>query len=94
MPNPKNSPPHPEDPVTPGSDRYFIRLIRPQLGEVWDEVKPKLIAQMPPEVDPGLLAKYVDESPRPSIHINSFGVEPRFYAHRNSRRLLEFYPSK
>jgi hypothetical protein len=93
MPTQKKSPQQ-DDSVTPGSDLYFIRLIRPHLGEVWDEVKPKLLAKMPPEVDPDLLAKYVDDSPRPSIHLNSFGVEPRFYAHRTSRRLLEFYRSK
>lgn len=75
-------------------DYRFVRLLRPYLGEDWPKAKAKILANMPSDLDPTLLARYVDESDRPSVNVNSYGVEPRFYAHRNSKRLLEFYPSK
>lgn len=78
----------------PETDLFLIRLLRAQIGKVWDDVKPAVIDALPDHVDPALLAKFVDESGRPHIHLNAYGVEPRFYAHRDSRRLLEFYPSK
>jgi hypothetical protein len=88
MPNPK--PPFNEADL----DKLFIGLLRRHVGHEWSAAKPKIIAALPEDVDPARLAKYVDESDRPHIHLNEYGVEPRFYAHRTSRRLLEFYPSK
>ncbi|MCP9234793.1 hypothetical protein [Lewinella sp. JB7] len=73
------------------NDQIFIRLLRSQLGQEWTLAKAHILAQLPEHVDPAELGKYVDESAEPGIHINAWGVEPRFYAHRNSRRLLEFY---
>ncbi len=75
-------------------DTLFIRLLRKQLGQIWEEAKPQIEAALPAEVDASWLARYVDDSDSPSISVNAFGVEPRFYAHRSSRRLLEFYKSK
>ncbi len=75
-------------------DQLFIRLLRRHLGQVWQEVKPQIIAALPAEVDAALLEKYVDDSASPSVSVNAYGVEPRFYAHRVSGRLLEFYRSK
>lgn len=75
-------------------DQLFIRLLRRHLGQVWLEAKPQIIAALPAEVDATLLDKYVDDSASPSVSENAYGVEPRFYAHRTSRRLLEFYRSK
>lgn len=75
-------------------DLYFVRLIRPYLGKEWDQVKPLILQGLPEGVPAERLGKYVDDSPSPSITKNAFGVEPRFYAHRTSRRLLEFYRSK
>ncbi len=72
-------------------DRIFIRLIRSHMGEEWSVAKPYILAHLPAGIDPALLAKYVDEREEPGIHINAWGVEPLFYAHRDSRRLLEFY---
>lgn len=76
------------------TDRIFIRLLREEMGRPWETAKANILAKLPADLDPSQLAKYVDDSPRPHIHINAYGVEPRFYAHRESRRLLEFYPSK
>ena len=76
------------------TDLLFIRLLRRELGAPWDEARTRILAALPEGTDGDLLRKYVDDSPTPCIHINDFGVEPRFYAHRTSRRLLEFYPSK
>ncbi|MBB4080355.1 hypothetical protein GGR28_002989 [Lewinella aquimaris] len=73
------------------NDLIFIRLLRSQLGQEWSVAKPYILEQLPPHIDPKELGKYVDESDSPGIHINEWGVEPRFYAHRDSRRLLEFY---
>lgn len=75
-------------------DQLYIRLLRKHLGQLWEEAKPKIIAALPPEADASLLAKYVDDSASPTISVNKYGVEPRFYTHRHSRRLLEFYRSK
>ncbi|MEL6276322.1 MAG: hypothetical protein AAFQ37_02650 [Bacteroidota bacterium] len=75
-------------------DLIFIRLLRKHLGQPWEKAKVEILAALPEGIDPTLLAKYVDDSPQPSVNINAYGVEPRFYAHRTSRRLLEFYPSK
>jgi hypothetical protein len=75
-------------------DDLFIGLLRRHVGQEWDSAKAKILAALPEDVDPSLLAKYVDDSARPTIDKNEYGVEPRFYAHRQSRRLLEFYPSK
>lgn len=88
MPNQKSPTNDPE------LDNLFIGLLRRHVGQEWHLAKPKIIAALPEDVDPALLAKFVDESDRPHIHLNDYGVEPRFYAHRISRRLLEFYPSK
>ncbi|MEM9528359.1 MAG: hypothetical protein AAGA31_17230 [Bacteroidota bacterium] len=76
------------------ADLAVIRLLRQQMGEPWETAKAAIIDQLPPGIDSDILGKFVDDSERPSIHINAYGVEPRFYAHRTSRRLLEFYPSK
>lgn len=78
----------------PETDQLIIRLIRKQLGQEWAVAEPRILAQLPEDVDPALIGKFVDTSENPGIHINAFGVEPRFYAHRTSRRLLEFYPSQ
>jgi hypothetical protein len=78
----------------PETDLFLVRLLRGYMGEVWEEVKPRIVAELPEHIDPALLDKFVDESVRPGIHLNAYGVEPRFYAHRDSRRLLEFYRSK
>jgi len=75
-------------------DLLFIRLLRKFLGKPWDQAKSAILESLPEGVDPKLIAKYVDDSEHPSINENAYGVEPRFYAHRTSRRLLEFYPSK
>lgn len=75
-------------------DQLFIRLLRKHLGQLWQVAKPEIIAALPAGVDASLLDKYVDDSPSPSISVNAYGVEPRFYAHRISGRLLEFYRSK
>lgn len=75
-------------------DQQYIRLLRRHLGQLWEEAKPKIIEALPPDTDASRLAKYVDDSASPSVSVNAFGVEPRFYAHRHSRRLLEFYRSK
>ncbi len=72
-------------------DRLFIRLLRSQMGEDWAVAKPYIVSRLPAGTDPTLLAKYVDDRKEPGIHLNAWGVEPLFYAHRTSRRLLEFY---
>ncbi|NJB84379.1 hypothetical protein GGR26_000124 [Lewinella marina] len=72
-------------------DRDFIRIIRSQLGEEWSVARERILARLPDHLDPDLLGKYVDERAEPGIHINKWGVEPRFYPHRASKRLLEFY---
>lgn len=75
-------------------DLVYIHLLRTQLGEPWDKAKAYILAHLPEDCEPELLEKFVDDRPEPGIHINRFGVEPRFYPHRKSRRLLEFYRSK
>ncbi|THH35576.1 hypothetical protein [Neolewinella litorea] len=72
-------------------DRDFIRIIRSQLGEEWTVARERILASLPDHLDPEKLGKYVDERDEPGIHINEWGVEPRFYPHRTSNRLLEFY---
>jgi len=72
-------------------DLLFTRAIRPHIGEEWHLAKPKIIAKLPEGTDPSLIARYVDDSDQPSVNLNAYGVEPRFYAHRDSKRLLEFY---
>jgi hypothetical protein len=74
-------------------DLILIRLLRNQLGEPWEKAKRRIIDRLPPHIEPELIEKWVDERPSPGIHINRFGVEPRFYPHRTSGRLLEFYRS-
>ena len=74
-------------------DLVIIRLLRQYMGEEWHLVRPKIVAALPDHIDPELIEKWVDERPTPGIHINRFGVEPRFYPHRVSGRLLEFYRS-
>ena len=86
--------PKPKPPTDPDLDALFVGLLRRHVGQEWDSAKAKIIAALPEGVDPALLARYVDDSERPTISKNAYGVEPRFYAHRESRRLLEFYPSK
>ena len=76
------------------TDYQFIRAIRPSLGEEWSVAKERILARLPEELDPKEVARYVDTSANPTISLNAYGVEPRFYTHRTSRRLLEFYPSK
>lgn len=76
------------------TDIQFIRLLRKHMGSEWSVAKAAIIDSLPDGLNPDQLAKYVDDSDNPHIHINAFGVEPRFYAHRTSRRLLEFYPTK
>ena len=87
-----------QDPDLPQSDsetdQMLIRLIRKQLGQEWSVAEPRILEALPTGLDPRLIKKFVDLSENPGIHINAFGVEPRFYAHRTSRRLLEFYPSQ
>ena len=72
-------------------DLVYIRIIRSQLGQVWSDAKPRILAALPKGYDPDKVAKYVDDRDEPGIHINEWGVEPRFYPHRASKRLLEFY---
>ena len=74
-------------------DLVYIRLLRRKMGEPWEEAKAWIIEQLPEGFDPEQIAKYVDERPEPGIHINAWGIEPRFYPHRTSKRLLEFYRS-
>jgi hypothetical protein len=74
-------------------DLVYVRLIRSQIGHEWHLAKPWIIERLPESADPALIAKYVDERPSPGIHINKWGIEPRFYPHRKSKRLLEFYRS-
>ena len=78
-------------PLQTEEDRIYTRLIRSQLGQKWEDAKPYILSRLPAGADPDLVAKYVDERAEPGIHINEWGVEPLFYAHRDSRRLLEFY---
>ena len=73
------------------TDDLYIRIIRSQLGEEWSVAKPRILARLPEGMDPERIGKYVDERDEPGIHINEWGVEPRFYPHRTSKRLLEFY---
>ncbi|MBC6993220.1 hypothetical protein QWY85_13775 [Neolewinella lacunae] len=75
-------------------DLVYIRLLRKQLGQEWHLAREKVIAALPEGYDPEYIAKFVDDRPDPGIHINPYGVEPRFYPHRVTRRLLEFYRSK
>ncbi|SER37138.1 hypothetical protein [Neolewinella agarilytica] len=76
------------------TDIIFIRLLRRHIGAEWSVAKAAILKQLPEGIDPERLSKYVDDSDHPHIHINAYGVEPRFYAHRTSKRLLEFYPTK
>ena len=72
-------------------DREIIRLIRSQLGEEWSVARARILEQLPDNYDPNELGKFIDDRDEPGIHINAWGVEPRFYPHRHSKRLLEFY---
>jgi hypothetical protein len=75
-------------------DLIFVRAIRPSIGEEWHLAKARIIARLPEEVDAALLDRYLDDSASPSVNLNRYGVEPRFFAHRSSKRVLEFYRSK
>ncbi|PPK88103.1 hypothetical protein CLV84_1067 [Neolewinella xylanilytica] len=72
-------------------DRELIRLIRSELGAEWPAAKARILERLPAGVDPELIGKFVDEREEPGIYVNEWGVEPRFYPHRDSKRLLEFY---
>ncbi|MFT7121366.1 MAG: hypothetical protein ACJAZ9_001544 [Neolewinella sp.] len=74
-------------------DLVYVRLIRARISEPWETAKAKIIEELPEGYDPELIAKFVDERPEPGIYINPWGIEPRFYPHRKSKRLLEFYRS-
>ncbi|TXF86657.1 hypothetical protein FUA23_19325 [Neolewinella aurantiaca] len=74
-------------------DLVYVRLIRREIGNLWSEARQRVIDNLPEGSDPELIGKYVDERPEPGIYINEYGVEPRFYPHRTSGRLLEFYRS-
>jgi len=74
-------------------DLVYVRLIRHEIGVLWPEAKARIIEKLPEGFDPGLIGKFVDERPEPGIYINEYGIEPRFYPHRVSGRLLEFYRS-
>lgn len=75
------------------NDLVYVRLIRSRIGEPWSEARQWVIDHLPEGFDPELIGKFVDERPEPGIYINKYGVEPRFYPHRVSGRLLEFYRS-
>lgn len=74
-------------------DLVYVRLIRREIGSFWSEARQRVVDGLPADADPELIGKYVDERPNPGIYINEYGVEPRFYPHRVSGRLLEFYRS-
>lgn len=74
-------------------DLVYVRLLRTEIGSLWAEAKPRIIKKLPEGFDAGLIGKFVDERPEPGIYINEYGIEPRFYPHRVSGRLLEFYRS-
>ncbi|MEM8582630.1 MAG: hypothetical protein AAGF87_00105 [Bacteroidota bacterium] len=75
-------------------DILIIRIIRSQIGKRWIEAKEHIINQLPEDSEPEIIDKFIDRRDEPGIYINEYGVEPRFYLHRSSKRLLEFYPSK
>ena len=76
------------------TDRRYLRIIRSRLGDPWEEARPRIVAELNRQgLDPDLIPKFVDERDAPGIHINAYGFEPRFYPHRTSKRLLEFYRS-
>lgn len=74
-------------------DLVYVRLIRREIGVLWSEARQRVIESLPEGFDPELIGKFVDERPNPGIYINEYGIEPRFYPHRTSGRLLEFYRS-
>lgn len=74
-------------------DLVYVRLIRKEIGTLWSEAKPRVIAALPEGYSSDLIDKFVDERPEPGIHINKYGLEPKFYPHRTSGYLLEFYRS-
>lgn len=74
-------------------DLVYVRLIRHEIGTPWVEARVRVIEKLPEGFEPGLIGKFVDERPEPGIYINEYGIEPRFYPHRVSGRLLEFYRS-
>ncbi len=76
------------------TDLTYIRLLRAEMGNPWVEAKPRILARLPEDLSADLIGKFVDERPEPGIYTNEYGVEPRFYPHRTSGRLLEFYRSK
>ncbi|MEM6878040.1 MAG: hypothetical protein AAF544_05755 [Bacteroidota bacterium] len=76
------------------NDIILIRIIRSQIGRPWTEAKDNILNRLPEHIDPGIIDKFIDQRDNPGIYINAYGVEPRFYLHRISKRLLEFYPSK
>ena len=76
------------------TDYRYVGIIRRHLGEPWAEARPKIAARLREEnLDSDVIDKFVDERDEPGIHINKYGFEPRFYPHRTSKRLLEFYRS-
>ena len=75
-------------------DLRYVRIIRREVGAPWAEARPRIVARLEAEgLDPALIPKFVDERDSPGIHVNEYGLEPRFYPHRTSKRLLEFYRS-
>ncbi len=74
-------------------DLVYVHLIRREIGAPWSEARQRVIDGLPEGFDPELIGKFVDERPNPGIYINEYGIEPRFYPHRTSGRLLEFYRS-
>lgn len=75
-------------------DIRYVRHLRTLIGKHWPTARPALAEILRAEgLDPNLIPKFVDERPEPGIHINEWGMEPRFYPHRTSKYLLEFYRS-
>lgn len=74
-------------------DLVYVRIIRGQVGKPWEEARPAIVERLPEGYSEELLPKFIDTRPNPGIHINAWGLEPRFYTHRTSGRLLEFYRS-
>ena len=75
-------------------DIRYLRHLRPFIGTHWPDSRAKLVVKLEADgLDPDLISKFVDERDEPGIHINGWGMEPRFYPHRDSKYLLEFYRS-
>jgi len=74
-------------------DLVYVRLLRHEIGNLWSDAKPRIISRLPEGYSADLIPKFVDERAEPGIHINAWGIEPKFFPHRSSGRLLEFYRS-